>query len=313
MTRRPAVTLIEVLVAIFIMGIGMLALLVLFPLGALNMAQAIKDDRCAQAAAQAVALANARGLRADNNVYGTRNADGSPNLLGLRDGYPVYIDPLGVKVAGMTASPWNVVGGSAIPRRSATYLGNALLARQWCSLLDDLTFDPESGLAALPNGSNVSREGRYTWAYMARPLLGSPSATSEVRSLADLDVVVYSGRNLDVKGGETAYQATLGSSATSITLNYGVGYGGSEKPALRRGNWILDASPSTGVETNVFGAAHSFFYRVVSVEDTSTTAVQLELQTPLLAATSQVGPTISKVVVLDNVAEVFSKRTGWLP
>jgi hypothetical protein len=39
------------------MGIGLLSLLTLFPLGALNMAQAIKDTRCAHAAANAAALA----------------------------------------------------------------------------------------------------------------------------------------------------------------------------------------------------------------------------------------------------------------
>lgn len=50
MTRRSAVTLTEVLVAIFIMSIGLMALLTLFPLGAIQMGQAIKDDRCGNAA-----------------------------------------------------------------------------------------------------------------------------------------------------------------------------------------------------------------------------------------------------------------------
>jgi len=49
-------TLIEVLVAIFVMGIGLLALLTLFPLGVLNMAEEIKDDRTAAIAADATAL-----------------------------------------------------------------------------------------------------------------------------------------------------------------------------------------------------------------------------------------------------------------
>ena len=34
MYRRPALTLVEVLVSIFVMSIGMLALLTLFPIGA---------------------------------------------------------------------------------------------------------------------------------------------------------------------------------------------------------------------------------------------------------------------------------------
>ena len=59
MRRRPAVTLLEVLVAIFIMAIGLLALLVLFPLGALSMAEALQKDRTAAAAANASSLAEA--------------------------------------------------------------------------------------------------------------------------------------------------------------------------------------------------------------------------------------------------------------
>ena len=49
MCKRDGVTLIEVLVAIFVMGIGLLALLTLFPLGVFSMQRAIQDERCAQA------------------------------------------------------------------------------------------------------------------------------------------------------------------------------------------------------------------------------------------------------------------------
>jgi hypothetical protein len=49
----------EVLVAIFMMGVGLLALLTLFPLGALEMAQAIKDDRTGAIAADASAFSQA--------------------------------------------------------------------------------------------------------------------------------------------------------------------------------------------------------------------------------------------------------------
>ncbi len=56
MNRRTAVTLTEVLMAIFIMGIGLMAILSLFPLGAAQMAQALKDQRCAEAANNAGAM-----------------------------------------------------------------------------------------------------------------------------------------------------------------------------------------------------------------------------------------------------------------
>jgi hypothetical protein len=50
------ISLAEVLVAIFVMGIGLLALLALFPLGALTMAEAIKDDRAGAIAGEAMAF-----------------------------------------------------------------------------------------------------------------------------------------------------------------------------------------------------------------------------------------------------------------
>src|SRR5262245_56785654 len=48
--RRAGVTLTEALIAVFIMAIGLLALLSLFPVGALQMAQAVRNERAAQVA-----------------------------------------------------------------------------------------------------------------------------------------------------------------------------------------------------------------------------------------------------------------------
>src|SRR5438128_5219581 len=75
-TVRPAVTLTEVLVAIFVMGIGLLALLVLFPLGALSMAQAIRDDYAKRMADNATGLAETMHVRQDPQFYGPPTAVG---------------------------------------------------------------------------------------------------------------------------------------------------------------------------------------------------------------------------------------------
>jgi len=84
MTGRSGTTLIEVLVAIFVMGIGLIALLVLFPLGALRMAQAIQDEYCARAAANADAVATLQRIRTDPLVR-----------LDAALGYDVFLDPDG--------------------------------------------------------------------------------------------------------------------------------------------------------------------------------------------------------------------------
>ena len=52
-------TLIEVLVAIFVSGVGLLALLTLFPLGALELARAVQDERTAAIAEDARELSDA--------------------------------------------------------------------------------------------------------------------------------------------------------------------------------------------------------------------------------------------------------------
>src|SRR5438093_7745538 len=78
---RTGATLTEVLVAIFVMAIGLLALLTLFPLGALSMAQAIKDDRTAHAAKNAFAISQALSFQSDPTILDVRvptNALGVP-------------------------------------------------------------------------------------------------------------------------------------------------------------------------------------------------------------------------------------------
>ena len=68
MKARAGTTLIEVLIAIFIMAIGLLAIMTLFPLGALSMATAIRNDRVSQAAQVGNAVANAQSVRTDPYV-----------------------------------------------------------------------------------------------------------------------------------------------------------------------------------------------------------------------------------------------------
>src|SRR4051794_3443448 len=107
MNRRQGVTLMEVLVAVMITGVGLLALLTLFPLAALEMAASVKDDRCGHIKHNAFALANMLNLRNDpqvvaammNPAFGTlpqANATiPGTGQLQFPDtpSYPVLIDP----------------------------------------------------------------------------------------------------------------------------------------------------------------------------------------------------------------------------
>src|SRR5438445_3974978 len=92
---RSGATLTEVLIAIFVMAIGLLSLLTLFPLGALSMAQAIKDNRTGHIAGSAASIANYRNVRADPIVvqaFQNPPAEVPPPTSG-GPSYPVYVDP----------------------------------------------------------------------------------------------------------------------------------------------------------------------------------------------------------------------------
>ncbi len=336
MTRRSGATLVEVLVTIFVMAIGLIALLTLFPIGALRMADAVKDSRSALAAANAEALAIARNLRNDGQIVGlfTRPyaAAGDAELDGAS--YPVYMDPIGVRTygAGLPNNYRDYVGGlqdHRIRRVQPAFIintpGAAAQVRatlQSYSLLDDLTFGPNgtpvdgSGRVTGTTGAGpVLREGRYSWALMfKRPKLAT-------QSVVDMTVVVYSGRPMQlssgmaVQFGEGAYEGRDGvEGGNTVTTTWPAAR---ERPNIKKGTWILDATwEQAGAGRTRYGPVHGHFYRVVNYTETSTTSMLLQLERPLKAPIQTSAPPdqrTGRIIVMDNVVEVFEKGPGWLP
>jgi len=178
--RRPGITLLEVLSAIFIMGIGLISLLTLFPLGALKMAEAIKDDRAAQAGVNGQVIANAVVMRLDPDVnaamlnkqipsslfIGSAYAGGTPfpalTISPDGPGLPVLVDPIGALAytgqpgwPGWVAYPMvQQTPPRGIPRicgqwgpfsqQAVGLLGagrpNVAGCLRWCTVQDDLGF-----------------------------------------------------------------------------------------------------------------------------------------------------------------------------
>src|SRR4051812_18636147 len=205
--NRHGVTLLEVLVAIFVMGIGLLALMVLFPLGALRMAQAIQDDRVAQCARCADTLFRLHGFRDDPMLLndptdpfvnpGWINAALKPaNPNG--PSFPVFVDPTGyLSAAGLNAGKW--VGPAAVQdtvaRRSVSLVRSQApvlqpaFALRWFTGLDDIYFDLD-GTSRRLTANTIERDIRYSWAYLLKRPRTSDSG------LIDLTIVVFNKRTL---------------------------------------------------------------------------------------------------------------------
>ncbi len=228
---RHAAPLLEVLVAIFIMGIGLMALLVLFPLGALRMAAAIQNERAAQAGVSASALANMADIRRDPGWVGPfwptndfiyypqagSNGDAYLNPApGLTPGpadaehrsFPLLIDPVGYLTAaglGSQKSVGNPFGNFLLARKC---VGNTNILRpaslsydvyRWFTFLDDISFDKDGNAKAVqilapPNPPTMERDIRFSCAFLCqRP------RTADV-STVDCTVVVYNSRPLSLTG-----------------------------------------------------------------------------------------------------------------
>ncbi len=250
MICRPAVTLMEVLITMFIMAIGMLALLALFPVGAVSMAQALKDDRCASSANMAEQVAIAMNVRHDPNVEAA-----------LANG-PVYVDPYFAAVFPQlgTAAPF-------ITRTGVSYATNQQLMDRWFTLPNDINFH-SSGIPEMSAGI-VERGREYSWAY----LLQRPQANND--QLVNLTVVVYRKRPTAVPEKEQTYSAAGVQNGSGLVLTWNPA---TQSPTLKRGIWLLDTTPTNS----------NAFYRVTNVSDSISGQAALDVQPNLANNVSQV-------------------------
>jgi type II secretory pathway pseudopilin PulG len=314
MIRRSGATLVEVLVSIFIMGIGLLALLTLFPIGVLTMAQAIQDDRTAHALENALGIARMTNLKHDPNLeQWFRNPDPTIYSDATSDGpsYPVFVDAVGRSnnsggyLNWVANQPAIVSGGSAIPRVDPSFVKNSIDTYRFFTSLDDPVFG-EDGTPKIVStnaaGNNLfERKSVFSWAYLLqRPVLDQPS-------VVEMKVVVYSNRpltlNKSAQPDESLYVANFDMTASLVTLTWDPS-NGEVPPSLRLGDWILDSTPVNGKS----GPPHANFYRVVGINQTSNSAMDIEVQTPLHGFPANQATNAGYVVIMDGVVEVFHVR-----
>ncbi len=247
-TTRRGMSLTEVLIALFVMALGMISILTLFPLGASKMAIALRNNRTSQTATQADGMMRLwwqtevveRPGNEDpmfyvmDNPNETRNGLNAtpysvPNKPALnaiptdsaQPSYPVMIDPIGFQARTGTDRFW--VASNNFPRRSARALyggsptsPNLILAFGACSLLDDITF----GENALPDTAsanaapNIAREGRYNWSAVVQ------RQNNNLRNTANLTILVYDRRPSGAApaNSETVFTPTFTVNSQQISL-----------------------------------------------------------------------------------------------
>lgn len=341
-TRRPGMSMAEVLVALFVMALGAIAILTMFPVGMFQMGQALKDDRTSQAAAAAdgymrhywrtevvekgggtepfVAALDNPDARPDSLNAAPNPTKGTQSVAGLpTTSYPVFVDPMGY------VAPWGSqnttahqfwVGNQLIPRRSLNQVmaqgGN--YPQRVCSLLDGFSYGTD-GQPANTTGV-IERELRYNWLWVIQRPNNADKYT------ANMTVVVFDKRAFQFAPAN-AEQVFAGSptptpigvpnpqvvfvvGATSIQVPTAL-----RVPAVQKGGWVMDGTVS-GI------TRHALFYRVVSVTDNPGNpalgiqpTTDLELQTPIRRADGKSGPGIDAysgtLIVPAGVSEVFER------
>ena len=290
--RRPGLTLTETLVAMFVAAIGMISLLTLFPLGALQMSQALKDARCTELSINAESLVRVYWrtavVEAATPDAFTTNFQFTGTAV-LSD--PVFIDPLGA--ASNTTNPTLVAGIPGLHRSGLANLTTPARRLRFCSLLDDMTY-ADSGLP-LGAPTTVERAARYNWtAVLQRP-------SSSLRDVAKFTVLVFDSRapfysppNAELAStisytGLTA--PTVANAASSIKLLHGAA-----RPPVGRGRWFALYHSTTKTLA---------FYRATSVNDETAGEFLIETQAPIDPVFSDTANTTA--VTFAGLAEVFER------
>jgi prepilin-type N-terminal cleavage/methylation domain-containing protein len=283
--RRAGLTLMEVLVSLAILAFGLLAIMTLFPLSAIQMGRAVRHDRGYQAARNADGLFRSY-WKAD---IAERNGAGDPPLFNALDdpdgtgpmpaarpnewSYPVAVDPWGHAARLAPARDWfGDAAGTRVPRRTMTLMGSFAAAnpQQVLSsvcLKDTMGYDDD--MRPTPD-----REYRYNWMWVIQRPLNSN------RYAAYMTVIVFDDRAhlFAPPGSEALFGARFEPGQTAVTVNHAA----NNPPEVKPGAWVMDA---TIVAANRPLIRHANPYEVVSVTPVSATQTILELQTPVKTPT----------------------------
>lgn len=230
---RRGLTLVEVLATIFILAVGMLSILILFPVGAMKVKAALNNERTALAASNGISNL---AILAKTKVLDLSKMQFSATL---NDGRTVAFFDQSAGISGTTQYPSSTpasqfpipvnfsADNTRVPGGDLT-----IFRKNWFSLQDDIEWD-ESGSV----GAVVSRGQSFTTAYLIR---------SE-RGLYDVTVLVYNGRSPSLYDSANDQQLSLGTMADAgATGNTAIALSKlptkDEGRTIDKGSWIVETS-----------------------------------------------------------------------
>jgi len=315
MSLRKGLSLVEVLTAIFITGLGIISILTLFPLGAMRMAQAFRDERSALAAYNAEQFFRSywkkhvvEAAPLDPFIWALdQPAAGMPPCLPHEPSYPVVVDPMGFLARGLPNQNWfgDPPTPTRIPRRNLQVVStNPTAALSLCLSLCSL----RDGITADDNGNPTpEREFRYNFLWVVqRP-------RNADRFHANLTIVVFDRRApmyVPPRSEQVFHNVTFNPGQTSLLLEHIPGVSPNQLE-IRSGDWVMDGTiydPSSGIAVDRPGLRHAYFYRVTAMTET-TTGTLLEIQPPLRTpADGNLASYRGTLILLRGVSGVFVRH-----
>lgn len=338
--RRPGLSLLEVIVALFVMAIGMISLLTLFPLGALQMGQALRDARAAETCSQADTMMRLWWQRdvVEGNPFGSVGLqdpafgflDNPQNTLPalpfagdtIRSSYPVFIDPIGwdARTGKPAVVKTQVAGGlgGLTPRRSMFWITNdpnnlagpyparsttfqSAFSFRTATMMDDITFNE----AALPDSTSTAAVPG-TLARQGRynwtAVIQRPDNVN--RFVADLKILVFDGRAPGIAPADAERVFNPAGAASVGTSQIVLNVGATPPDYLRAGSWIMDGTLIAAGAGAPVSVRNAVWYRIQSIDkDTLAGAFIIDLQTPLLRPVTAA----SQIYVFKGLLEVFDR------
>lgn len=293
-SRRPGLTLVEVLATIFILAVGSLSILVLFPVGAMKVKTALNNARIALLANNGISnlqvLVKTGMLDIKALTYSAALQDNM--RICLFDQTAQIPGALTVQYPGTSAQkPLTYLPVNFLSVPPAGVSENILQFRKkWFSLQDDIEWDASGSV-----GPVVARGQAFSSAYLIRKEANG--------GFYEVTLLVYNGRSPNLYDSGNDQELTLANMAdagatgnTALALSVLPNKEGTR--TLGKGSWIVE---TTNREYE--------YYQIQSVTDgkdsAGNTCYRMELDRPLLRKFNQAAP--PEFFWVDYLGGVFPK------